>query len=199
MNSAVAVLPIFPLGNVLFPQGRMKLRIFEARYMEMIARCMQDITTFGICLIEQGKEVGEAAVPHAVGVEARVVDWDMQQQGVLGITVKGERRFRIVSHRTTASNTVMADVNWLDEPVLKMGEDSASMQSLLRLIAADKGPDVIAPPHAFDDACWVGYRFSEILPIPPLARLRLLELDDAALRLSIIRQYLTDHGLIGKT
>jgi Lon protease-like protein len=67
----------------------------------------------------------------------------------------------------------------------------------LKLIAADKGPDVIAEPYAFEDANWVGHRITEILPIPPLARLRLLELEDPLLRLSIIFQYLNDHKLLG--
>jgi Lon protease-like protein len=191
------LLSIFPLGNVLLPQGRMKLRIFEARYMDMIAACMQENRAFGISLIEQGSEVGEAARPHLLGVEANVVDWDMQQQGMLGITVSGGRRFRIVDHAVSAKNTVEAQVEWLPETQLALPKEYASMQSLLQLIVADKGQDVIAAPYHFDEATWVGHRFTEILPIPPLARLRLLELDDPALRLSIIFQYLRDHKLLG--
>jgi len=191
------VLPIFPLGNVLLPQGRMKLRIFEARYMDMIAACMQKVSPFGICLIDQGNEVGEAALPHLVGVEAHVVDWDMQQ-GMLGITVSGRRRFRIVEHQVTPKNMVEATVEWMPEAYAAVPAQYASMQSLLQLIVADKGQDVIAAPYAFDDANWVGHRFTEILPIPALARLRLLELEDPMLRLSIIFQYLTDHKLLGR-
>ncbi len=190
-------LPIFPLGNVLLPHGRMKLRIFEARYMDMIASCMQGQRSFGICLIKQGNEVGEAAEPHAVGVEAHLIDWDMQQQGVLVITVTGGRRFRIADYAVTAKNTVEARVDWLPEADADMPSEYAGMQSLLKLIAADKGPEVIAEPYAFDDANWVGHRFTEILPIPPLARLRLLELEDPLLRLSIIFQYLSDQKLLG--
>ena len=192
------VLPIFPLGNALLPQGRMKLRIFEARYMDMIAGCMQNVRPFGICLIDQGSEVGEAALPHRVGVEAHVVDWDMQQQGMLGITVSGGRRFRIAEHQVTARNTVEASVDWMPEAYAALPAEYASMQSLLQLIVADKGQDVIAAPYSFDDANWVGHRFTEILPIPPLARLRLLELEDPMLRLSIIFQYLSDHKLLSR-
>jgi Lon protease-like protein len=191
-------LPIFPLGNVLLPQGRMKLRIFEARYMDMIAGCMQANRPFGICLIEQGSEVGEAARPHLVGVEANVVDWDMAQQGLLGITVSGGRRFRIAEHWVTQGNTVEAKVDWLPERDAAVPEKYASMLTLLQLAAADKGQEVIAAPYRFDDANWVGHRFTEILPIPPLARLRLLELEDPMLRLSIVFQYLTDHKLLGR-
>ncbi|MDB5801680.1 MAG: peptidase [Rhodocyclales bacterium] len=190
-------LPIFPLGNVLLPHGRMKLRIFEARYMDMIASCMQGDRPFGICLIKRGNEVGEAAEPHLVGVEAHLVDWDMQQQGLLAITVSGRRRFRIADYVVTEKNTVEARVDWLSEVDVGVPAEYASMQALLQLAAADKGPEVIAQPYAFDDANWVGHRFTEILPIPPLARLKLLELEDPLLRLSIIFQYLSDHKLLG--
>lgn len=189
-------LPIFPLGNVLHPDGRMKLRIFEARYMDMIGACMREDSSFGICLIEQGKEVGEAATPYPVGVEARVVDWDMEQAGLLHITLRGARRFRIREHHVTPAHTVVASVDWLPVTPGKVLPKFAAMQSLLRLIAADKGTGVIAEPHAFDEANWLAFRFAEILPIPPLARLRLLELDDADMRLGIIHQYLLEHGLI---
>jgi Lon protease-like protein len=197
-DSVKEILPIFPLGNVLLPQGRMKLRIFEARYMDMIAACMQATRPFGICLIEQGSEVGEAAQPHLVGVEANVIDWDMAQQGMLGITVSGGRRFRIAEYWVTPGNTVEASVDWLPEPDAAVPTQYASMQALLQLAAADKGQEVIAAPYRFDDANWVGHRFTEILPIPPLARLRLLELEDPMLRLSIIFQYLSDHKLLGR-
>lgn len=198
--AALDVLPIFPLGNVLHPEGRMKLRIFEVRYMDMIAACMQANKPFGICLIDQGNEVGVAATPHLLGVEAHVIDWAVPevpaQPGVLGITIRGGRRFRIRQHRVIATNTVEADVDWLAQDSVAVEPKFVAMQSLLRLIAADKGREVIAEPHAFDEANWLAFRFAEILPIPPLARLRLLELDDAGMRLSIIHQYLQDHGLL---
>jgi uncharacterized protein len=192
-----ATLPIFPLSNVLFPQGRMSLRIFEARYMDMIAHCMKSLTHFGICLIAEGEEVGAPAVPHKVGVEARIVDWDMSQPGVLGITVVGERRFSIRAHDTTAQGVVVAQVGWLPPPPpAALDERYARLLPLLQAVIADAGDKVIAPPYRLDDADWVGFRYAEVLPIPAIARQRLLELDDAGLRLDIIQQFLAERGLI---
>jgi hypothetical protein len=67
---------------------------------------------------------------------------------------------------------------------------------LLEAIIADTGT-AFPEPHRFDDATWVGYRLAEILPIPSLARQRLLELDDTLSRLEIIHQYLKQHNLLG--
>jgi hypothetical protein len=67
---------------------------------------------------------------------------------------------------------------------------------LLEAIIADTGKAAFPEPHRFDDATWVGYRLAEILPIPNLARQRLLELDDTLSRLEIIHQYLKQHNLL---
>lgn len=89
-------IPIFPLGTVLFPGGVLPLKLFEARYLDMAARCMRSNSPFGVCLISEGGEVGEPAVPHGLGTIARIVDWDMSQPGLLFIKTVGGERFRIV-------------------------------------------------------------------------------------------------------
>ena len=100
-----ARLPLFPLKTVLFPEGLLPLRVFEPRYMDMVARCMREGSAFGVCLIAAGEEVGEAAVPHAVGTEARIEKWDMNQGGVLQILVRGggASASRTTSSSATAS------------------------------------------------------------------------------------------------
>jgi Lon protease-like protein len=70
---------------VLFPGGRLPLRLFEQRYLEMAKVCLKDNAPFGVCLIEQGKEVGEPALPMKVGCLARIAEWDMPQLGVLQV------------------------------------------------------------------------------------------------------------------
>ena len=78
-------IPLFPLGTVLFPDGVLPLKLFEARYLDMAARCMRANAPFGVCLIREGGEVGEPALPHDIGAMARIVDWDMAQPGLLFI------------------------------------------------------------------------------------------------------------------
>ena len=87
-------LAIFPLNTVLFPGGLLPLRIFEQRYMEMAKACLKNDEHFGICLIRSGREVGAPAVPESIGSTAKIVEWDMQQLGVLSVKVQGGQRFR---------------------------------------------------------------------------------------------------------
>ena len=51
-------------------------------------------------------------------------------------------------------------------------------------------------PHAFDDASWVGYRLTEIVPVQALAKQKLLELDDPVSRLEILFTYLAQRKLV---
>ena len=89
-------IPLFPLNTVLFPGGLQPLKIFEQRYLDMAAACLKNNSPFGICLIDKGGEVGQAATPHAVGTLANIANWEMEQLGILMITAQGGRRFRII-------------------------------------------------------------------------------------------------------
>ena len=54
------IIPLFPLQSVLFPGGRLPMRIFEQRYMEMAKVALKESTPFGICLIASGEEAARA-------------------------------------------------------------------------------------------------------------------------------------------
>lgn len=191
-------IPLFPLGTVLFPDGVLPLKLFEARYLDMAARCMRANAPFGVCLIREGGEVGAPAVPHGVGAIARITGWDMDKPGLLFITTRGGERFRIVEQTTRPDRLLTAHIALLPEPpVQPVPQALQDVLPLLRAIVADAGEEAFPPPHRFDDATWVGYRLAEILPIPVQARQRLLELDDPISRLEIIQAYLRQHKLLG--
>lgn len=188
---------LFPLHTVLFPGGRQPLKVFEQRYLDMVAACMKAGEGFGICLIAAGKEVGEAAEPHPVGTLADIGDWDMPELGILHLTVSGNRRFKVIESRTEADNLLRARVELLAEPAAQaVPEAHQGLVTLLEQIAADLGPERLPEPHAFDDAAWVGYRLTEVMPVQPLAKQKLLELDDPLSRLEILHKYLAQKGLV---
>jgi Lon protease-like protein len=90
-------LDLFPLHTVLFPEMRLPLHIFEPRYLKMIGECVKSDCVFGVVLIADGEEVGEAATPCATGTTARVTRIDQQPGGQLDLVVVGESRFQIDS------------------------------------------------------------------------------------------------------
>lgn len=194
-------IPLFPLQSVLFPGGALPLKVFEQRYMDMATASLKDGSPFGICLIARGTEVAQpgqpAAQPHPVGTFARIADWDMTQLGVLEVTARGEERFRIVSQRVEPSGLIRAEVRpYPAEPVQKIPGEFARLVPLLRAVVDDLGERAPPLPHRFFDAAWVGYRWCEVLPIPMVARQKLLELEDSVSRLEIIFRFLEQKGLM---
>lgn len=188
-------LPLFPLDAVLFPGGLLSLRIFEQRYLDMAAACLKDQAPFGLCLAMPGGE-GTTA-PQPVGSLAMITHWDMEQLGILQVTVHGGRRFRILHHETSAGGLLQGTVELLAEPApAPLPQAREKLLPLLQRVANDLGPERIALPHRFNEAEWVGYRLCEILPIQNLARQKLLELEDPLARLEIIEKYLAQRNLL---
>jgi len=191
--------PIFPLNTVLFPGGLLPLRVFETRYMDMTRDCLKRDEPFGVCLIREGSEVGAPAVPEGIGCLAKILTWDMQQQGILNIKTRGGQRFRILERRTGAQGLTTAEVELIPaEASIAVPAQFASCARLLEMIVADQGKPIFAEPHAFNDASWVGYRVAEILPVPLIAKQKLLELTDSLGRLSILQRFLESRGLTDK-
>ena len=196
-GSQISELPIFPLGTVLFPGGVIHLRIFEQRYLRMVADCLKANSPFGVCLIADGRAAGVPAVPHAVGVKATIHHWDMEQLGLLHISATGGERFRILTSQPDATGLIRAHIERiLPEMRLPVPDNMRDLCNALRVIVGKAGPDAVREPHEFYDASWVGNRFCELLPMPPAAKQGLLELDEPLVRLGIIRQYLEQRGML---
>ena len=53
-------LPLFPLRTVLFPGGVLALRIFEARYLDLMTACLRERSRFGVVSLLRGGEVQQA-------------------------------------------------------------------------------------------------------------------------------------------
>lgn len=176
---------------MLFPGGRLPLRIFEQRYMGMAKVCLKDGSPFGVCLIREGSEVGIPAVPAKVGTLARIADWDMPQLGVLLIVARGEERFRIVEQRVQADGLARAKIELIaddeDHPVPPANARCARL--LERLLG--ETPGAIAEPHRFDSSYWVGLRLAELLPLSMESRQDLLEMTDARARLDRLNSLLS--------
>ncbi len=190
-----AEIALFPLRTVLFPGGRLPLRIFENRYMEMAKACLRDGAPFGVCLIREGSEVGEPAVPEEVGCTARIAEWDMPQLGVLQVLARGERRFRIRERRVQADGLARARVELLaEETDAPLEADADLCARVLRKAIESGGEALVEPPLRYASAAWVSGRLAELLPLSLAAKQRLLEMDDARDRIEILRRLLSSAG-----
>ena len=190
-------IPLFPLNTVLFPGGILPLKIFEQRYLDMAALCMKEQLPFGVCLIAQGEETGAPAEPHPVGTLATITNWEMEQLGILSITTQGSRRFRIIERHAGPEKSMEATVELLAEsPATPLPPERKRLLPLLHRVVNDLGQARVAEPHRYDEAEWVGYRISEILPIQNLAKQKLLELEDPLARLEVLERFLDQRQLL---
>lgn len=98
MEGAEALIPLFPLRKVLFPKGGFALGVFEPRYRAMLSDLQQGKRpwTFGIVLIQRGREVGMEADVHTTGTLARI-ERRWTDDGLIHLSVRGMRRFRILA------------------------------------------------------------------------------------------------------
>ena len=187
--------PLFPLTTVFFPGGVLPLKVFEQRYMDMVKRCLQDESPFGVCLIKEGAEVG-AAVPHTIGSLARIGSWDMPQLGVLNLRALGAQRFQVLDYKTQEDGLLLAQAIKLPiEPVMPLPPEHAACASVLKHIVDHVGREKFEPPFDFDDGVWVGYRLAEIMPIKATAKQDMLEMNDTLIRLDVLHKFLAQQGL----
>jgi len=191
-QSPLIEMPLFPLASVLFPGGQLQLRIFEPRYLDLVRECTRHGTGFGVCLILQGQEVGESAVPAAIGTVARISDFHRDDDGLLGIVAEGGSRFRVARSRVRSDGLLRGDVEvWPDEPEQPVPVEFALLQTILERLIETMAPHWRhAPRSAYDDASWLGFRLAELLPLDTGEQQRMLELSDPLQRLAELRDIL---------
>lgn len=194
---AACEIPLFPLDTVLFPGGKLPLKVFEPRYMEMVSACLKGKKAFGICLIRAGQETGVPAQTEPVGCMVEIIDWDMRQPGVLDITVIATQRFRIEASRAEKNALIMARVVGIaDEQPLPLAKQHQACATILRRIIEHLGVERFAPPLRYDDSVWVGYRLAELLPLKRSVRQNMLEMNDSLVRIEILHRFLSQQGLL---
>lgn len=204
-HERIDALPLFPLRSVLFPGGLLPLKVFEARYLDLVTDCLRRQQPFGVVCLLQGGEVRTGPVTvrfESTGVLARLDEVDSEQPGVLRARCTGTRRFRL--HGAAAQR---ADGLWVggaellpdDETMAPGTEWQPTVQALANAIATLKaqGAEPFNLPHRLDDAGWVANRWCEILPISLGAKQKLMELDDPQVRLQLVHEYLRGKGVLG--
>jgi uncharacterized protein len=199
-------LPLFPLQAVLFPGGLLSLKVFEARYLDLVTDCMRNRSPFGVVALQTGSEVGKnnshAAPPmESCGVVAELLDVDSTQTGILHVRCKGQQRFNIKTTRQESNGLWVARVgNQADDldaaPATDMVDTVRALASAIGSLK-EQGSTPFLEPYRFDSASWVSNRWCEILPISLTAKQKLMELPDGFARLQLVRDFLRSKGVVG--
>ena len=193
-------LPLFALRMVLFPEAVLGLKVFEARYLDLMSDCMRTRQPFGVICLSQGAEAGLSPTTpkfEAVGVLAHIDEVDAEQTGILRVQCTGGQRFRLIQPAVQSANGLWkAHITLVpQDPVRVPGPAmqptvTALAETIKKLQERDAEP--FAQPYRLDDAGWVANRWCELLPVPLAAKQKLMELDDPVIRLSLVDGYLRD-------
>jgi uncharacterized protein len=216
-------LPLFPLQLVLFPGAQLALKIFEARYLDLVSQCMRQRQPFGVVCLRVGDEAGHAADGrtaatgtdgvkdsttgkpavqlYSVGTLAHIEELDAEQSGILRLRCVGGQRFKITGAASQRSNglwvapvqLVRADPPRAPGPAVQPAVQALG-DAIQQLLAHDHAP--FAPPYRLDDAGWVANRWCELLPVDLAAKQKLMEMDDPIIRLSLVDGFLRDKKIV---
>lgn len=185
-------LPLFPLNTVLFPGCTLDLQIFEARYLDMISRCMKQGEGFGVVCILEGTEVGAAAgLFAAIGCEALIRDFQQLPNGLLGIRVEGGRRFRVQRAQVLPDQLTLAEVEWLEEASEQpLHDEHADLAALLGALSAHPMVAALGMPSEPAGQEALANQLAYLLPLDSEQKLQLLDTPSAELRLELLQQLL---------
>jgi uncharacterized protein len=178
-------LPLFPLEAVLFPGGRLPLRIFESRYIDMVRECMRNQSGFGV--VWRMDTAPEQAGGHArIGTEAIITDFSTLPDGLLGIDCQGTRRFLVRSTRARDNGLLIGKVEWLhDLPASVVAPRFAALQTLMREILQNREL-AAAIDVDVDEAGSLGFALASLLRLDLPRAQKLLEMTDPDQRLELL-------------
>ncbi len=185
-------LPLFPLKSVLLPANTLELKIFEPRYLDMIAACMRENCPFGVVLIHRGEETSVDTDIYSIGTTATISDWEHRADGLLGITALGVERFEILSTETQADGLTLAQTRVLKEDDSEIPEQYNYMLDLLEHISAQQGR-IRTEDQGF---CEILYQLIYLLPLETTLKQRLLEIPEHMDRAVILHAELIRLGVI---
>ncbi len=198
-------LPLFPLHTVLFPYAPLQLHIFEDRYKQMLADCIDFEQPFGIVLIRSGSESGtEPVEPYMVGTAVRIVKYSTYDDGQMDISVQGERRIRI--RRIDESKPYLVG---FVEPVVEMELEDTPRTDALTMRVRESFEMLIEGTFSRsefnvqvrlpDDPTILSFAIAHFLPLENIEKQRLLETTDTLERLTQLRQLIERQIVHAKT
>ncbi|BDZ44625.1 hypothetical protein GCM10025866_05340 [Naasia aerilata] len=170
---------MFPLGTVLFPSMPAVLRVFEERYLVMLARVLSDEPSeFGIVLIARGAEVGGGEQRFDVGTIARITQL-LEGDGFVGLVAEGTQRFEVErwlddDPHPLAEVRLLPELSW-DEAQRPLLEETEKVVRRVLAQASEFGEQRwSADVELVDDPVAAAWQLAGIAPIGELDQVALL-------------------------
>ncbi|KAJ8739130.1 ATP-dependent protease [Aeromonas veronii] len=160
-------LALFPLPSHILPGGKLPLRLFEPRHLQMLKESFINDQGFGI-VMEESTTSGQSGRILPVGTRVKVTDFYSLNDGLLGVTVLGLERFCIHEMETDEMGLRRAKVEMLPNWPSTHSDfnDKLLVNRLREVFEQYPELDELYPDKRFEDAAWLCQRWLEILPMP---------------------------------
>lgn len=181
-------LPLFPLDVVLFPEMLLPLHIFEERYKEMIAECLQGKLPFGVIYANNDQVETVGCTAEVNQVIKRYPD------GRLDLIAVGQKRFQ-VSFFDSEKAYLRASIELLPDLTGNQEPSENQAQKVLELAAqAWKLMDQDAPEESTRESSLPGlaFRLASSLQLSNGIRQRILEARSENKRLEELTEHLAE-------
>ena len=185
-------LALFPLSQVVLPNGQMKLRVFEARYQRLVSESCAGQRDFAIALLNPYVTQQHPDRIFSVATQVRITDFSRLDDGLLGITISGVQRVQINRRWQEQDGlhvaTVIALAPW--ESCEMQPEYQLLSQELQHVFADNPLLKELYPTPAWQDPVWLAQRWIEILSMQPPLKYQLMAADNANPTLEALTHWL---------
>jgi len=191
---------MFPLGSVLFPHMPLRLRVFEERYLVMLAELLKtEPARFGVVLIERGWEVGGGEQRFGVGTMAEITQLGAQE-GFVGLVARGGRRFAVERWLADAPHpwaevTELPDLVWSADLTELRADTERRVRRALALASEFAENVWPADIELSDDPVAAAWQLAAIAPLGPLDQIELLRADSLEGLLTRIGELTAEAGV----
>jgi len=192
-ESTMNDVPLFPLNALVCPRGRIPLRVFETRYLDMVSSCLQRGSGFVIVMLRDGDEVGMGTSQfYQVGTLVDIVDFGQTDQGILDITCEGLYRVNIHSARQRRDGLWVGQIERAcEEDFVALPDEYEDLKAVLQALVQHPMVEGLNLEIDYQDGRQVGWRLTELLPLDNDQKQKLFEMNDTLSRLQTLSDQLS--------
>lgn len=184
---------LFPLSQVVLPQGQMQLRVFEPRYIRLVKEACAGKRAFASALLNPYVAQQHQDRIFKVATLVRVTDFSQLEDGLLGITIEGTERVLIEQRWQEEDGLHVAKVCTLpDWPQLPYLDAHRKIRDeLCTVFTQNPALSLLYPTPQWQNSNWLAQRWLEILNMQPPLKYQLMAADDAEPTLDALQHWLT--------
>ena len=196
--------PLFPLNAIVCPGGKLPLRIFEPRYLDMVKHCLKNDSGFVVVLLKPNENEVEVPDPsrqpagsqgtskiYRIGTLVKIIDFDQGEDGILNIVTQGISQVSIAEPHKCDDGLWTGDIETQqEESFVALPGEYSELCSVLQALLQHPVIKELNLDIDYEDGRQVGWRLTELLPFDNSQKQYLYEMSDPVSRLQRISDQL---------